>query len=156
MIRVSKKLKYVFENVPHMYFEDDDFRFRSDKMCYSAFKKYEIPDGLSIDDCELVHLDGNIENCALDNLELVVFDEEDYILKLKNEMKLLKKELVSKDDKIRKLTFDCNAKDGRVNNMHKQVLYEQNRVKELNKEIKTMEKENRRLFAIINSKSKGE
>ena len=93
MIRVSKKLKYLFEKAPNKYIEDENHCLRLDKLCYSTFKGHEIPNKLSIDDCELVHLDGDIENCAVDNLELVIFDEDDYILKLKNEMKLLKKRI---------------------------------------------------------------
>ena len=103
------------------------------------------------DDWEVIHLDGNYKNCEPDNLELVMFVDGDPVEDFLKIIEELKKELVAKDEHIKKITFESNAKDGKVANMHKQVLYEQNRVKELNKELRKQEKEIRRLFDLTSA-----
>ena len=152
MIKVSKKLKYLFEEMPYMFYSDeyDESEVRVDKLVYTSFK-FDTLKGLSEDDWELIHLDGDFKNNALDNLELVVFVEDDDMIKLQVEVKNLKQELIVKNEHIKTITMESKAKDGKVANMYKQVLYEQNRVKELNKEIRLKEKEIRRLFDITSA-----
>ena len=152
MIRISNKLKYMFENMPFAYVEEDGIVARLDRLVYSSFKPDNIK-GLEEDDWDLIHLDGSFKNNALDNLELVVFSDEENTDKFKLEIKKLKEEIILKDKHIKKLTFESNAKDGKVQNMNNQVLYEQKRVKELNKEIRKQENEIRRLMAILDSRT---
>lgn len=149
MIILSKKLKYLFEKGSYPFYPHpkNGDKIRADKLCYVTFKGDTLK-GLSEDDWDLIHLDGSYENCALDNLELVIFNDKEDSIKLKEEIKNLKKELAAKDEFIKKITFESKIKDGKVTNINKQVIYEQNRVKELNKEIKKMEKEIRRLLDI--------
>ena len=155
MIRLSKKMKYMFDKVDKYYFNDDENgkSFEAARMVYTAFKKDEIPKNIiESDNWDLIHLDGDLSNCALDNLELVIFEDNDYETELKRNIKTLKDELKSKNEYIKKISLESNAKDGKVTNMQKQVLYEQNKIKELNKELKMQDKEIRRLLSIIADK----
>ena len=177
MLVVSKKLKYVFDSTKKYIIENEDGeKLRQDKTIYKMYKnniiskdfiKYEKSDeeknfilippnmvcsGEEDDNWELIHLDGNYKNCKIDNLEEVLFVEEDPVDILNGYVKELKKELSSKNEQIKKIMFESSTKDGKVANMQRQVLYEQSRIKELNKELKQQEKEIRRLLDIISKK----
>ena len=152
MLRVNSKLKYIFDNVPVMEVSENGFTARVDKAVYVTFKGNDLKGIQNDEDWDLVHLDGDLENCALDNLELVVFENEKSlkpISELEEAIKDLKKELVLKNEQIKKLTSDCIIKDAKVSNMQKQMVYEQNKVKELNKELRAQESEIRRLLSLI-------
>ena len=106
------------------------------------------------DEWELIHLDGNYKNCAIDNLEPVVFVDEDPMEQLYIKIDSLNTELCNKNEEIKKWTDDSQTKTYQIQNMQQQLLHEQNRLKELNKELRKQEKEIRRLLAIIDSKEK--
>lgn len=118
---VSKKLKYLFELAPKIIDYDDysGKNVRTDKTMYRAFrndKKHKtmfdekgrytkpveeeeiirVPHNLLVyednnDNWDLIHLDGDCENYSLDNLEMVVFVDEDPTEKLCKDIELLKK-----------------------------------------------------------------
>lgn len=153
MIKVNPKLKCVFNNIRNdEVFNDYTEKYvRRDMLVYFVFKGDEMQD-LKTGEYDLLHLDGDTNNCELDNLELVVFeDETPAILQLEEKIKWLKNELILKNEQIKNLTLENNIKDGRFANMQKQIDYEQNRVKKLNKELKIQESEIRRLLKIIDS-----
>lgn len=155
MIRLNKKIKYMFDKIDKYYFNDDvsGKSFEAARIVYTTFKGNEVPkDIIDGDDWDLIHLDGDLSNCALDNLELVIFEDSDSETELKRNIKDLKDELKSKNEYIKKISLESNAKDGKVAYMQKQVLYEQNKIKELNKELKMQDKEIRRLLSIIADK----
>lgn len=151
MVRLDARLKYIFKNMRHNTVTDENTgkSFRRDMMVYVTFKGDELQ-GLTEDDFDLLHLDGDINNCALDNLELIVFEKENSLLQQqKAKVVELQKEIVQKNEYIKTISAESKAKDWRVDKMQKQVSFEQNRVKELNKELKAQEKEIRRLFALV-------
>lgn len=169
---VSKQLKYLFDSAPKLIIPDERLgkKIRQDKtiyrMKYNNMFSEDLEDeeeeliGIPFsmlcmdnadDEWEVIHLDGDYKNCKPDNLEAVIFVDGDPMIDFLNEIEELKKELVAKDEHIKKITFESKAKDGQVANMNKQVIYEQNRVKELNKEIRKMEKEIRRLLDITSA-----
>ena len=90
----------------------------------------------------------------LDEDEMYDDTSNDSLLELENDIKKLKNELILKNEQIKSLISECKVKDIKVENSNRQVLYEQNRNTELNKEIKGLEKEIRRLLKIIDEKER--
>ena len=179
MIVVNKKLKYLFKYVPKKELLKNKIQIDKTIFKYfhymnskdSVFDKYgnihshdlkEVNKSLmdilftnpADDEWELIHLDGDYKNCALDNLEPVVFVEEEPMEQLGYKIDLLNTKLRDKDEEIKKWKDDSQTKTYQIQNMQKQLLHEQNRVKELNKELRKQEKEIRRLFSIIEAKEK--
>lgn len=178
MVVLDKKLKYLFNFLPKVteYNEYLDKKVRLDKTLFRTYYyhkkifdkngeliKCEIEKPMFVPyDCltpcdideewELIHLDGNYENYALDNLEPVLFVDENPTKPLYKKIESLEKQIILQNEHIKKITSESKIKDYKVENMNRQVLYEQKRNEELNKEIVKLEKEIKRLFKIIESK----
>ena len=159
-IRVDKSVFraiYDVEKIDKMFDENGELiRYNFDEtsdIFIATDLKGLVPDSAK-EDWDLIHLDGDYKNCNLNNLEPVFFVDENPVNKLHDKVKSLKKQIISQNKKIKELLSENKIKDIKVANMSKQVIYEQNKNKELNKEIKRLEKEVRRLFSIINSNKK--
>lgn len=157
MIKLSRDLKYLFDTSSCFIYKDEESGefIRADKLCFSTFRGEELK-GIKNKDWDLIHKDGNIANNHVDNLELVIFvnkTELKTVHELEDIIQTLKCEMVSKNNQIKDLSSYKLIADGKITNMKNQVIYEQKRVKALNKELKEQEKEIRRLLDIINSKT---
>ena len=156
MIYVDRKLKYMFEEAPVNYFNDEDMKksFRADMMVYSNFKADEIkniPEG----EWSVIHKDGNSCNDHLDNIELVVFKDSKFFKdnkQLEEKMLHAKRKAEEKEIIAKKADFENSVNKNKIISLTKQVEYEQKRVKELNKELKKKESEIRRLMDIMNKR----
>lgn len=182
MIVLNKNLKYLFEFAPRLTVYDDMLKgkIRTDKSVFRASRyweekgrkigengnrlRFETDDLLPVpstclvlddedSDWELIHLDGDYKNCKVENLEPVLFVDEDPMEQLYDEIKSLKEQLITKRDEAKNYKNETDIQDMMIDNLNKQLAYEQGRVKELNKELKKKEQEIRRLFSIIDSKS---
>ena len=156
MIYVDRKLKYMFEEVPANYVDDEDMKksFRVDMLVYETFKKDELKH-ISDGEWSVIHKDGNLYNDHLDNLELVVFKDDKFFKdnkKLEEKMLLAKRKAEEKEIIAKKADFENTVNKNKIISLTKQVEYEQKRVKELNKELKKKESEIRRLMDIMNKR----
>ena len=153
MIYVDSRLKYMFDKMPVQYIEHDEKTFRVDKMVYETFKSEELA-GLSKGDWDLIYIDGDIENAALNNLELVVFKDEKFFKEnkvLREQMIAAKRNSEEKEKIAKEALSERTVNRIKIDSLTKQVAYEQKRVTELNKELNKKEKEIRRLMDIIES-----
>ena len=156
MIYVNDKLRYMFEEAPVNYVDDEHTKksFRVDMMVYASFKGDEIkniPEG----EWSVLHKDGNSLNDCLDNLELVVFKNDKFFKDNKNlekQMLIAKRNAEENINIAKKASFENDVNKNKIQLLTKQVTYEQNRVKELNKELKKKEGEIRRLMEIMNKR----
>lgn len=169
-ILCPEELRYLFNEVGHMCYRDEESGrdFRADKMVLDTFASLElakIKNHLNVSgiktntgDWEVVHLDGDIENNRLDNLEYVFFckgnrvtkDEEELsckIIDLKEENQLLR-------EKIEEYKSMVTIAKAREENANKKVRHIEKINRELNKEILTKEKEANKYWHMLNEKMK--
>lgn len=153
MIYVDSRLKYMFDKMPVQCIEHDEKTFRVDMMVYETFKSEELA-GLSKGDWDLIYIDGDIENAALNNLELVVFKDEKFFKEnkvLREQMIAAKRNSEEKEKIAKEALSERTVNRIKIDSLTKQVAYEQKRVTELNKELNKKEKEIRRLMDVIES-----
>lgn len=162
------KFRYIFKEMSHPYVKDEETgrSFRIDKAVMETHNLETLRnicqklkrDKINVNDWEVIHLDGDINNNRLDNLEYLFFTEGDPILdkadnlkdkvrKLENEIKQLKKECKEYKDKI-------TLAKRREEISNEKVAYIKKVNEELNKEILKKENEANRYWHLLNDKNK--
>lgn len=161
-----EKLRYVFENICHACFEVDDAQLRADKMVLETFAAQELDQfahdikkkkiNADVENWEVIHLDGDIGNNRLDNLEYLFFVNDDQMcdridnLEEKIENLLKENKQLKTQVKTYKDLSDVTKRREEISN--KKLKCIENTNKELNKEIKIKEKEINRLWHLLNEK----
>jgi hypothetical protein len=146
-----EKLRYVFENICHACFEVDDAQLRADKMVLETFAAQELDQfaldikkkkiNADVENWEVIHLDGDIGNNRLDNLEYLFFVNDDQMCDRIDNL----------EEKIENLLKENKQLKTQVNS-NKKLKCIENTNKELNKEIKIKEKEINRLWHLLNER----
>lgn len=160
MIYVNEKLRYMFDAVPVLVADDEDTgkEIKMGKLIYVYHgKDADKIKRISDEGWDVAYKNGNFRDNRSDNLELVIFKDDKFFKDnedLEKQMLCAKRNAEEKEELAKRVLSEKTVDKFKIDSLTKQVVYEQNRVKELNKELNEKEKEIRRLIDIINSINK--
>lgn len=158
MIYVNKKLKYMFDSMPTAITNDENTgkEITIGKLVYAYHgDNADKIKGISYEEWDVAYKNGNIRDNCSENLELVIFKDDKFFKEneyLRNQMLSAKKDAKENKEAMEEAINERMMNRLKIDSLTKQVSYEQNRVKELNKELNKKEKEIRRLMDILNER----
>jgi len=153
MIYANRKLQYLFNYIPRIIAEED----KTIELGRLIIEKHhsDICRTLDRNDWDVIHKNGVSNDLRNENLEIVVFKDDDFFKDNKN----LEKQMISakihakeQEDIAQKALFEKSVAVGQIELLTKQIAYERDRVKKLNKEINKKDAEIKRLSEIVNNR----